>query len=313
MPSAAFFPLAEFFRRLITQATTQFFSAAAIQHETTMKLWRSLRQLWTLALIHSLVAEAQYYPDDPQFLPCRPDKVEYEWERLNFYELLGLSWPNDMSLDSKEIRKAYREQSRTWHPDKRRPDDSISIEEINSRFSVISQAYQTLSDGSKKHAYDRFLEQCERRNQEPTNGGQSHRKNGDYFDPHNQRYQHYNQYDRYQQNYDANRQQQRRYYDPYHQKQQYPGSFDGRQQSFSYRNMQQQPSNVRRSQEMLYDPMSGAPIFRETIFEEYNELNYFRVLVEDFLVQPMDAWGNSYRQPIYPTPVVVEEGELSRP
>jgi len=63
----------------------------------------------------------------------------------DFYEVLGVS----RSASQDEIKKAYRELARKWHPD-RNPDDPAAEE----KFKEIQQAYDALSDPEKRKQYD---------------------------------------------------------------------------------------------------------------------------------------------------------------
>jgi DnaJ-class molecular chaperone len=65
----------------------------------------------------------------------------------NFYEVLGVS--NDAS--ESDIKKAYRSLSLKYHPD-RNPN-----EEAKSIFQSIGEAYEILSDPSKRNQYDMEL------------------------------------------------------------------------------------------------------------------------------------------------------------
>jgi curved DNA-binding protein CbpA len=63
----------------------------------------------------------------------------------NYYSDLGV--PKD--ANTKEIKAAFRRLARQYHPDLH-PDDPISAE----KFKQISQAYDVLSDPTKRHRYD---------------------------------------------------------------------------------------------------------------------------------------------------------------
>lgn len=71
----------------------------------------------------------------------------------DFYEMLGVS----RSSTEDDIKRAYRELARRYHPDSR-PDDPDAEE----RFKEISRAYETLRDPERRRRYDLFGDNGER-------------------------------------------------------------------------------------------------------------------------------------------------------
>lgn len=65
----------------------------------------------------------------------------------DYYKILGV----DRKASEEEIRKAYRELAKQHHPD-RNPDNKQAEE----RFKEINEAYQVLSDSTKRSHYDRL-------------------------------------------------------------------------------------------------------------------------------------------------------------
>lgn len=65
----------------------------------------------------------------------------------DYYKLLGVG----RKVSQQEIRKAYRELARKYHPDVN-PNDKLSEE----RFKDIQEAYAVLSDPEKRKMYDRL-------------------------------------------------------------------------------------------------------------------------------------------------------------
>lgn len=65
---------------------------------------------------------------------------------IDFYEVLGV--PRD--ADEKQIRQAYRQLSKQYHPDKNQSPDA------HEKFIQIGEAYEVLSDKEKKANYDRY-------------------------------------------------------------------------------------------------------------------------------------------------------------
>ncbi|MBT4522830.1 MAG: molecular chaperone DnaJ [Halieaceae bacterium] len=67
--------------------------------------------------------------------------------KRDYYEVLGVS----KGTDAKDIKKAYRRVAMKYHPD-RNPDDPKAEE----KFKEASEAYEILSDGEKRQAYDQY-------------------------------------------------------------------------------------------------------------------------------------------------------------
>ena len=69
--------------------------------------------------------------------------------KRDFYEVLGVN--RDASED--DIKKAYRKLAMKHHPDRNQGEDATVSEE---KFKEVKEAYEILSDASKRAAYDRF-------------------------------------------------------------------------------------------------------------------------------------------------------------
>ncbi len=63
----------------------------------------------------------------------------------DYYAVLGI----EKAASQEEIKKAYRQLAKTWHPDKN-PGSKVA----ESRFKEVSEAYEVLSDVEKKKHYD---------------------------------------------------------------------------------------------------------------------------------------------------------------
>ena len=62
----------------------------------------------------------------------------------DYYEILGL----EKDCNENDIKKAYRKLALKYHPDRNKEEDS------EEKFKNISEAYQVLSDKSKRSNYD---------------------------------------------------------------------------------------------------------------------------------------------------------------
>src|SRR5437660_7128770 len=65
----------------------------------------------------------------------------------NYYEVLG----DKRNAPEEEIKSAYRKLARQYHPD-RNPGDK----QAETRFKEVQEAYDVLSDKTKRSNYDRF-------------------------------------------------------------------------------------------------------------------------------------------------------------
>ncbi|XP_024995336.1 chaperone protein dnaJ 20, chloroplastic-like [Cynara cardunculus var. scolymus] len=69
---------------------------------------------------------------------------------LSFYDLLGIP----ETVTSLEIKQAYKQLARKYHPDVSPPGRA---EEYTQRFIRVQEAYETLSDPSQRALYDRHM------------------------------------------------------------------------------------------------------------------------------------------------------------
>ena len=67
---------------------------------------------------------------------------------MNYYEELGVN----KEATVEEIKRAYRQLAKRYHPDKNPGDEKAA-----KRFIHIAEAYESLSDEEKRQAYDETL------------------------------------------------------------------------------------------------------------------------------------------------------------
>ena len=70
-------------------------------------------------------------------------------EKRDYYEILEIK-KDKSDVTEDDIKKAYKKLAMKWHPDK----NLNNKEEAEERFKEISEAYQVLSDSSKRNMYD---------------------------------------------------------------------------------------------------------------------------------------------------------------
>mmetsp|Transcript_50300 Transcript_50300/g.83491 ORF Transcript_50300/g.83491 Transcript_50300/m.83491 type:complete len:365 (-) Transcript_50300:32-1126(-) len=83
----------------------------------------------------------------------------------DYYTTLGV--PRDAT--TKQIRKAYRDLSLKWHPDKNKGDETAA-----AKYSEINNAYEVLTDEEKRRVYDQYGEEGLKQQRAP-------QQHGDFF------------------------------------------------------------------------------------------------------------------------------------
>jgi uncharacterized membrane protein YkvA (DUF1232 family) len=68
---------------------------------------------------------------------------------LNYYEMFGIS----VNAGPEELRRAYHDQLKIWHPDK----NADRLPEAEETTKILNQAYSVLSDPERRKQYDRML------------------------------------------------------------------------------------------------------------------------------------------------------------
>jgi curved DNA-binding protein CbpA len=92
--------------------------------------------------------------------PGHRELVHNTWRRIDWlshYDLLGVG--REASAD--EVRRAYLDKSRLFHPDLRhRPDLAGMERELTAVFDRVKAAHDTLVDADARAAYDQELDQA---------------------------------------------------------------------------------------------------------------------------------------------------------
>lgn len=108
-----------------------------------------------------LEAERRMAPkpvEEPQPVAAAPESVEDFLDRLcraeTYYDLLGV----ETSAPAEQLKSAYYQIARQYHPDRFRKVEPALLARIESAFARITQAYDTLSDEGPRANYDRKLQ-----------------------------------------------------------------------------------------------------------------------------------------------------------
>ena len=71
-------------------------------------------------------------------------------KRKDYYKIMNIA----KDATEEEIKKAYKRQALTWHPDKHSNGTDEAKETANKMFKDIGEAYAVLSDARKRNRYD---------------------------------------------------------------------------------------------------------------------------------------------------------------
>jgi uncharacterized protein YjbI with pentapeptide repeats len=78
---------------------------------------------------------------------------------MNYYEILGVS----LTATAEEIKEAYRNKAKEWHPDTLPRDVNETIRKsVEEKFKELNHAYEILSNADKKREYDAELSNLQR-------------------------------------------------------------------------------------------------------------------------------------------------------
>ncbi|DBA82696.1 TPA: hypothetical protein ACH3X1_006934 [Trebouxia sp. C0004] len=103
-----------------------------------------------LALQTAKQAFEQQRTQELQQLVQEIEKAQKMAARKDYYKILAVT----QSSHEREIKQAYREMAKKYHPDKAE-SQGLSVPQAEAKFTDIAEAYEVLSDYEKRAAYDR--------------------------------------------------------------------------------------------------------------------------------------------------------------
>ena len=136
--------------------------------------WQQYRLAICMALIIMVVVQTRIHTElgilyaSAEQSPTDTDNQSLD--DLNYYELLNLEQPDThrrkstltsrrkrtayrSKISTSDIKKAYRKQAQLYHPDKANRHN-MTKEDATSRFAMIAQAYEVLSNPTTRNEYD---------------------------------------------------------------------------------------------------------------------------------------------------------------
>lgn len=91
--------------------------------------------------------------------------VTSKLSKRNYYEILGVA----KNSSAKDIKKAYYQLAKKYHPDTNKGDT-----DANKKFQEVSEAYEVLSDDTKRKEYDTWGATSEQMGMGQRGGGDGH-------------------------------------------------------------------------------------------------------------------------------------------
>eukprot|EP00434_Breviolum_minutum_P027462 symbB.v1.2.024279.t1/scaffold2286.1/size83374/4 len=131
----------------VLQLDRQYLNAYALRAQAAMSAldWSAAKEDWERLLAEQGVCSSM------------SQEVLRAWRRRKDECSRQLAQDFPGLADFEEVRKAYHDLARRWHPDKHQSRPSDLRTKAAKRFGRIREAYEVLSDEASKRAYDTEL------------------------------------------------------------------------------------------------------------------------------------------------------------